>query len=346
MLVFLYHSSNFHYVDNMFFKMGHEAVIIFFVMSGFIIAFCYDTKEKSFSQYLINRASRIYSVVIPALLLTAFFDYLGSSISPQSYGDHFDLLAVRFISSLLFTNALWMVSIQSLSNVPYWSINYEVWYYLMFAALFYFGKYRWLIFAITVMICGIKILMLAPCWWIGVWIYRSNPLKDCSRNTNLSLFLFSIAAFCYFVSADISQYGWSLFASWLEPEQFKQFAFSRRFITDYLLMLIVALNFASARVLFTHVQIADSRTVKFIRYIANFTFALYLLHQPLLTFFQALLAHTALTEGIALLVMMLATFTLVIAIGHPIEQTKHIYRKFFNWLYEKLQRKRNAKLAS
>lgn len=326
--------------------MGHEAVVIFFVMSGFIIAYCQDTKEKKLRDYLVNRASRIYSVALPAVILTFGLDLAGNVLSPESYGEHFDLPIIRFVSSLLFTNELWVVSIQSFSNVPYWSINYEVWYYLMFAAAFYFDK-RWLpLFVVLCLIAGPKILMLAPCWWVGVWIYKKNPLQNIGFRTNSVIFIGSILAYVLFAQYGVSYKGWALFESWVGSEIFKEFAFSRYFITDYLLTFIVCANFSSARIVFAKIDYTDNRITKTIRYLANLTFALYLLHQPLLNFFDAAFKSYKFAPQVHHLVMAVCTLMLVLLIGHPIEKTKHVYRRMFNKVADKivgLPRMANAK---
>jgi peptidoglycan/LPS O-acetylase OafA/YrhL len=50
---------------------GHHAVIVFFVLSGFVISYTTDRKDRTFGVYVINRLTRLWSVVIPALLLGA-----------------------------------------------------------------------------------------------------------------------------------------------------------------------------------------------------------------------------------------------------------------------------------
>lgn len=52
----------------------HDAVIIFFVLSGYIIAYIADQRDNSSIDYIINRLSRLYSVILPALLLTFILD--------------------------------------------------------------------------------------------------------------------------------------------------------------------------------------------------------------------------------------------------------------------------------
>jgi peptidoglycan/LPS O-acetylase OafA/YrhL len=50
------------------------AVIVLFVISGYVIGYVVNTRENSLSQYNINRLSLLYSVVIPALFITIISD--------------------------------------------------------------------------------------------------------------------------------------------------------------------------------------------------------------------------------------------------------------------------------
>ena len=68
-----------------------------------------------------------------------------------------DQWVTRLLSSLAFTNELWFVSIQAFSNGPYWSLNYEVWYYIGFACVTFAGpRLRWLL-------CGAWLVIVGSC---------------------------------------------------------------------------------------------------------------------------------------------------------------------------------------
>ena len=57
---------------------GHTAVIVFFVLSGYVIAYVSEVKENNVKAYWASRLSRLYSLAIPAVLLTPMLDVLGS----------------------------------------------------------------------------------------------------------------------------------------------------------------------------------------------------------------------------------------------------------------------------
>jgi len=85
--VLLFHASGLEFVkvDTVLGHYGREAVIVFFVLSGFVIAYTADQKDSTLPEYATHRISRIYSVVIPALILTPIVDWIGARIHPEFY---------------------------------------------------------------------------------------------------------------------------------------------------------------------------------------------------------------------------------------------------------------------
>lgn len=67
---------------------AHEAVIIFFVLSGFFITkSIHGAVQRSswqFSDYYLNRLSRLWIVLIPSLLVTFLLDKFGMSLVPAA----------------------------------------------------------------------------------------------------------------------------------------------------------------------------------------------------------------------------------------------------------------------
>jgi len=62
---------------------GHEAVVIFFVISGFLVGgkawSLWQQQRFDWRRYLADRVSRLYSVLIVALLLGAALDWTGTN---------------------------------------------------------------------------------------------------------------------------------------------------------------------------------------------------------------------------------------------------------------------------
>ena len=63
---------------------GELAVAIFFVLSGYVISYVTSTRETTVQSYAVSRISRLYSVVVPALVLTFAFDTLGHACGRSS----------------------------------------------------------------------------------------------------------------------------------------------------------------------------------------------------------------------------------------------------------------------
>ncbi|MBK8767616.1 MAG: acyltransferase family protein, partial [Burkholderiaceae bacterium] len=150
---------------------GHEAVVVFFVLSGFVIAFVTDVKERTPAAYAGSRLSRLWSVALPALAATLAMDAIGRQLAPQAYADVL-VNPQGPLASALFVNEFWTAQWHVGSNIPFWSLSYEAAYYLLFG-IFVFAPMRWLWLAAAAALIGPKILLLAPAWVAGVVAYRA-----------------------------------------------------------------------------------------------------------------------------------------------------------------------------
>ena len=66
-------------------RFGADAVIVFFVLSGYVIAYVSTERERTPGEYAINRCARLYSVVFPALIATVILDQMGRVLDPALY---------------------------------------------------------------------------------------------------------------------------------------------------------------------------------------------------------------------------------------------------------------------
>jgi peptidoglycan/LPS O-acetylase OafA/YrhL len=343
-LVYVYHSNQRLLVADVLpaSRYGHSAVIVFFVLSGYVIAHVTATKEREWVSYAASRISRIYSVALPAVLLTIVLDAAGHRLYPALYDYPFDAIAVRAAASLLLMNEWWFVSITSFSNVPYWSICYESWYYIAFAiAVFAPARVAWVLVPALALLLGPKIVLLAPLWAAGVLLYRWQRLRDIGPATAWALVVASTAGIVAFHAADVQAAGSAWLKSLVGAKWQAQLTFSQFFATDYLLGALVFLNFAGMRVVACHLEPAFTAIARPVRFLAGYTLTLYLLHQPLFLFWGAVLhgdpkglgnwvAVTALTAGS------------VLVVGYFTESRRHHLRA---WVEQGLRRLQAA-LAS
>lgn len=125
---------------------GHQAVIVFFVLSGYLVgggmARALRERKWSCGHYIVQRMTRLWTVLLPALLLTLVLDSVGQHLAvPGSIYEHRDQLrelrgslsAGAFVGNLLFLQNILVPTFGT--NGPLWSLAYEGWYYVMFPLL-------------------------------------------------------------------------------------------------------------------------------------------------------------------------------------------------------------------
>ncbi len=334
-LVMLYHANWIFRPGLTITSLGHEAVVVFFVLSGFVIAYVTDTREQDFRDFMVARGARIFSVAIPAIILTAALDATGFWLEPDVYPADYrawDLPLVRVITSALFLNEIWTLGIQLFTNVPYWSLNYEVWYYVLFGVLHFLrGRRRTLALVLLCLFLGPKILLLLPVWWLGVWVYRSERLRNISSGQAWLCVLLSLVGGYYYIALNLGQFGWDWVQHTFGVELHRQLSFSRQFVTDYYLGAVLALNFVGMRIVLAGKDGTPAVVEGPIRYFAGSTFSIYLYHQPLLWFYLAIFSW--LGEGVARYLLILSlTLGSCLLLSVYTEQRKNVWKA---WL-EKL----------
>ena len=331
-LVVVYHSNSRLIVESVLplSSYGHSAVIVFFVLSGYVIAYATDAKEQGARVYWASRLSRVWSLALPAVLLTPVLDVVGQSLAPALYAGNTTEghALLRVFTSLAFLNEIWFISIMSFSNIAYWSLKYEVWYYLLFALYAFGGKrWRWPLLGLAMLLVGPKILLLAPIWVLGVVIYRWRRMQDISEWMGWLCLASSVVLFAAFEHYQVTE----VFSAWLKaaigPYWHRQLTFSKWFLSDYLLAGIVFLNFVGMRRVIFRFNEALYRVEKPVRMLAGFTLSIYLLHQPLIYFYAALidLPPAGYLRYTAVMVCVVAT---IFAIGSVTERKRFALRRW------------------
>jgi peptidoglycan/LPS O-acetylase OafA/YrhL len=337
-LVYIYHSNQRALVADILpaSNFGHSAVIVFFVLSGFVIAYVTDTKEKHWTDYAASRISRIYSVALPAVFLTVLLDGIGRQLYPALYAYPFDQFLIRIAASLLISNEVWFVSITSFSNVPYWSICYEMWYYVAFGLLVFFPlRVGLALTALLALLLGPKMLLLAPVWGAGVLLQRWGALQRMPQTLAWVLAGVSVIGIVLFHWAGVEPWVTARMKAWLGPELHTNLTFSKFFLSDYLLTALVFLNFASMRCLGPQLALALGWLESPIRTLAAYTLTLYLLHQPLFLFWAAVLRGDPGGHGYWSAVTALVALS-VFVIGHFTESRRHTLKHVLQRVFEAL----------
>jgi peptidoglycan/LPS O-acetylase OafA/YrhL len=175
---------------------AHAAVIVFFVLSGYLVAYATERKSHlgnySFREYFLDRWSRIYSVLLAAVGFTLGLDYVGSMLSPAYGNPAFipqDGFVFRIIANLLSLQGVWGYRIQLGSNPALWSVGYEFIYYLLFGVLYFRAQIfrrSWvgiLVVALALGLIGWKMTAYFGIWLTGVVAYHASHSPMIKRHS-------------------------------------------------------------------------------------------------------------------------------------------------------------------
>ncbi len=263
----------------------HNAVIVFFVLSGLVIAASVDRGGQTLGSYVLARTTRILPVAIPALLISAAVVVIDALLLPTPlFGeDGKGIPSGDILFALLFLSESYQTGFAL--NPPYWSLCYEVWFYALFAAATFLGGWKriaWL--AVLAAIAGPNVLLLLPTWLIGVALVRL-PIARAVPAWLGGMFVAIALASLFLVPMLTPRLQHALYGmiSW-RP------GFSTYALSDLLLALSIALGFAGLRALIPANATWLDAIARPIRYAANMSFSLYLIHWPLLKLLRVLRA--------------------------------------------------------
>lgn len=330
-IVFMYHLSYDGFGGSWIplHHIGGDVVMVFFVLSGFIISYTAE-RETNLSVFMTARLARLWSVAIPALALTFTADTIGNWINPDFYtaaSYNGDLAALRLVASGVFLNEIWFRSIYPLSNLPFWSIGYEFWYYVLFAAAFYLsGVKRKAAISVAVLVVGPKILLLFPIWLLGVAAYRLYKRVKLSEAAGWLMFLLPLLLYAGCVAAHLHQYLDRATQSAMGPQLYHSLANAQSFLWLNIIGILVGIHFLG----FFAIQHRFGFLVRaegLIRNLAGCTLSCYLFHFPLFMLFGALLVPGPDSIGLNL-VIGIASATMIWALGPPAEQSRHQLRTY------------------
>ena len=320
-------------------QFGHTAVIVFFVLSGYVISLTASRRDADLREYAVHRIARIYSVALPALLLMPILDVIGSRLRPEVYQGQaaMDMWWLRITASLALLNESWTLSIQPFSNAPFWSIAYEGWYYILFGIAVYVRRSRFVWLSIAALICGPKILLLLPIWLMGVALHRWESRTRLTARGSAALLLASTASWVAFQQWSLDARLRDVVGGWVGKElQLDYMTYSGGFLADALLGVIITLNFAAVRGL-PPLPAAFLRSVTGpIRFVAGFTLSLYLFHRPLLLFFIAVLRGDP-TKSTFFVETIACVLIAIIVLGLVTERQRHGARRLAARLVDSIE---------
>jgi peptidoglycan/LPS O-acetylase OafA/YrhL len=257
---------------------GDTCVVVFFVLSGFVIGYVSDTKETHWQEYAVNRVARLWSVVLPALLLTLVIDYAGVRIAPDLYLNRpwygGDMEPLRYLASFFLVHDFWNLGLAPGTNQPFWSLSFEGLYYVVFGIAFFArSRWKWCAVAAALLISGPIIAALLPVWLLGFYCYRLTKHWQAPFAASVLAFIAGLGLLV--MSPAIRTHMSSLPVHGVILERYVD-------ATSFLLNLVGAFG------LCVNARPLPARVAKAITHIAGTTFALYLFHRPLIQMFSYL----------------------------------------------------------
>ena len=245
---------------------AHSGVVIFFVLSGFVIAWSVDkSADLTCKKYYIDRFSRIYSVLPMAIIFTVILDSVGGQLSSSYSNPHLipqDNYWVRVLVNLFSVQGYQGYRVQLGSNSALWSIGYEFFYYIVFGLIFFWReifhskiKLASVVVLSLFILAGTKITLYFLIWLLGFIAYKLQK----KMTLNFGYFwLFLVVAllvnhFVVYLALGNDEY-----------------------LRDFSLALVVAAMFVPAT--------PSVGTVRFHKFMADFSYSLYAFHMPILFF--------------------------------------------------------------
>jgi len=276
--------------------LGHQAVIVFFVLSGFLVGGSVLRKGSQFSLliYGLNRMTRLWTVLVPSLLFTAISDTLIARFSPDILSG--DYLAIwnsgpnpEIYSNSVLTLLGNLFFLQTVSvpvfgiNSPLWSLANEFWYYLIFPLLFIVassssGRNSRIVSSILVVVMLLVLPRLLviyfSIWLLGVGAYvMSLPLARKSKELDCQFKIILITASILACFACIMYSKSSLALSSFAADMAIGLSFS------ILISLVSGLNAYQLQVVPHRIK---SGIVGSIELLSDSSFTLYVWHFPLI----------------------------------------------------------------
>lgn len=280
---------------------GHDAVVAFFVLSGFLISgsILKDVRGNrwTWSRYLTNRLTRLWVVLIPGLFLTLFWDQLGMHLFPdspvytgaaQAWRHNFFPVAERETVKIFLANIVFLHSVAGVpafgTDGPLWSVTWEFAYYLIFPMLLLtvWPRTKWpmrVVYLLAAVVLywhfGSWIMMRFPIWLMGfvVQLLPLTPMLSSRKNPTIR----NLAISVIMLVAVVATHAGAVRSVLNEVE------------VDWVNGVVFAVGL--------YVLLHDRRDapatpyVRSARAAAALSYSLYVVHMPLLVFLRALIVE-------------------------------------------------------
>lgn len=259
------------------FKFGHEAVIIFFVLSGFVIHLKqshkgYNLEDFKFIYYLKKRIIRIYPTLLASFLLCIVLDYVGYLLTKESF---FSIFGKYNYSSFFYNFFLIPEAPIWGNNFPVWSLRHEWFFYILYPFLLWLTSKHFSIslFIITGLyisyVSGFVIPYIGSAsYTLMIWSLGCILASFYTNNTSIKWIPYLLSIFFIYPFINNSE----------ESRPFSDFVFGLIVMGG---LAVIVLNRGGM----------INNILKKSAWLGTFSYSIYLLHSPFLNLYQKLILN-------------------------------------------------------
>jgi peptidoglycan/LPS O-acetylase OafA/YrhL len=315
---------------------GSQAVDVFFVLSGFVIAHVSSNRENDWKSYSFSRFARIYSVAIPAIVVTFVFDNIGVWLNPSLYVAHYQGFGIGpIVRSVLFLNEQWNVHRFPGSNGPYWSLGFEVWFYIIFGALLFTPRFfKFAVVALLSIFIGPKVLLMAPAWLLGFVSYKIVQSKSIPPIALLALLIVPVLMVALF-EVKTPSYDYAMPFEALDGSASRWMSLAQ----DYFLSIMFAMHLIGFGGISGSFEAALAKFERPIRWISGATFSIYLFHFPVMKCLAIIVAPEQSAARFGALVI--ATIAVCFLLAELSERRKAMWRNAIEYVARNVASRRS-----
>jgi peptidoglycan/LPS O-acetylase OafA/YrhL len=293
-----------------FFRFGQEAVMLFFLLSGFVIYYSFaKNPNQGFKEYFIRRSVRIFPIYILSLIITYAVSCLNSQYFVNigyimSWGNLFMLQDMGGVKP-----GVWF---GTPGNSALWSLAYEWWFYMLFFPIMKYIRIQRRLLSVAVLsLIGFASYIIFPnqislyltyfiIWWTGAEVAKAYSTGE---KPSIPTMKVPVAVLGLFTALELAYvlFSWKVLHEQLRLG-FHPFLELRHFVSAFLVVIIAL---CMSRKVW---QAVDKILLPF-SFFAPISYAIYVFHVPLsigaefLSFikypFFELIIYMALTFGAA-----------------------------------------------